>query len=972
MMYDDLLYDTELNCLNIINIQNFTLSTYRKILKRRFVMFSKHLVAFLLATVLAVSGCSGDSGISPRTLYKAENVAFARENVKRYPWAQDIVGGWEKSVEYAMQQDKAFFEEMISQMNMWPHYGQNCPHCVGRLSSMGETGIYEWDIKNPDILKCKHCDTVYPNADYPETGSMTAPKMGQTFHFYLTEEERAHPEDKTGKYSLRWASWPVHTSFSGLIRSHKARWCIYKILPLAKLYAVTGEVKYAERAALIMDIMAKRYPNWMFYSYNGTYADCPPAEAAVSMGDFPSGGRFPVDTIINAFEGLHTRGDYAVLNNGFWGAGRFGCSGGDAGIILQVTVAYDLIRNALLPDGKPVLTPEMDEHIVNDLIIAGCDDMENWDAINNKCGPGRALSGAVGILFKRPDSVSRALEGFEALMDHSFHTDGFCRETPSYSAMHLNLMRNIPEILMGYSDPSGYLPSERPPLKNFDPFRSIDRYRLAQESMVRMLDPVNRYPVIGDTHFGGGLNPMYAELLTDRYSSAYAGLLEQAQGAPLSEKGSEYALWHRDPELKVTGGSELPYCTEWFPGWHVGVMRGGKASKHTALYFNGNGHGVHRHYDTLGIIYIAHNREAATDRGYIWDDPRNAWTKSTLSHNIVTVDGINQNVKKCRSNLELFGASPSVEIVQASANAYSQCSRYQRTTALVQIPGERTYAVDFFRVIGGTQHQYCFNSNGRLITVTGGEQKPVSDTIKWLDNLRASKPKPPFTVTWEQEGIRTGITMLNEVDRLITADAPGWRSDRGDELDAPPIQQILAEKTDKKSAQSQYAVVITPYLVSEESPVKSARLVANDFKTGTIAVAVELEGRTDYIISSLDDISRSYGPVIMSGRFGFASLDSDGEMKQGYLLNGSELRCGDKVIECEKFRIPLKIESVKGRSFICAEPVPEGLDFTGSYILAGDTGYEIESVSGNTITVRDYPVSECTEVTILNSVWYGD
>ena len=32
----------------------------------------------------------------------------------------------------------------------------------------------------------------------------------------------------------------------------------------------------------------------------------------------------------------------------------------------------------------------------------------------------------------------------------------------------------------------------------------------------------------------------------------------------------------------------------------------------------------------------------AADRGYIWDDPRNAWTRSTLSHNIVTVDAASQ------------------------------------------------------------------------------------------------------------------------------------------------------------------------------------------------------------------------------------------------------------------------------------------------------------------------------------------
>ncbi|MCE5249354.1 heparinase II/III-family protein [bacterium] len=924
---------------------------------------------FMLLMVALCPGCSKKTGTGPFTLYKEQDVARARENVKRYPWAQEIVEGWKRNVDYAMKQEPEFFEHMISELTMWPTYGQNCPACVGRLSSMGETGLYRWSVEDPDKLTCKYCGTVYPNPEYPETGSMTAPKTGQTFTFFLTDEERAHPGDTSGKYAFRWASWPVHTSFSGVIRYCKASWCIGRVLTLARLYAVTGDVKYAERAALIMDIMARRYPNWLYHSYNGTYADCPPAEAAKSLGEYPRGGRFPIETIITAFPGLHTQGDHAVLNNGFWGAGRFGCSGTDGDFILDMTVAYDLIRNARTADGKPVISVEMKKHIVNDLIIAGCVDSENWDEINNKCGPSRALSAAVGILFNRPESARRALEGLEALMEHSFHFDGFCRESPSYSAMHLGLMRDIPEILAGYSDPSGYVPEKGEPLRDFNPFTSLDRYRLAQESMVRMLDPNRRYPVVGDTHYGEGINPMYAELLADRYDPSYAGLLEEAQGAPLAKKGSEYALWHRDPDLKVTGSGGFPLYTEWFPGWHVAVLRGGSAKKHTALYLNGYEHGGHRHYDTLGLIYIAHGKEVATDRGYIWDDPRNAWTKSTLSHNIVTVDGMSQDGEGCHSVLELFGAAPGVEVVQASANAYKQCDRYRRTTALVQIPGGQTYAVDFFRVRGGTRHQYCFNCNGNLVAVTGGKPQPCRDKIEWLGNLRAMQPKGPFTATWEQDGVRMDMTMLTGVDRLIIADAPGWRSYHGDELNAPPIQQILAERTARKDAESAYAVVLAPY-TGGVSPVRSAHLVAEDPVSGAMAVAVELEGRTDYIISSPDDEQRSYGPVTMAGRFGFVSLDSGGTMMQGYLLDGTGLRCGETAITIPEARTTLRVSAAGGRNFTCADPVSAGNDLKGSYVLAGETGFEIESVAGNTITVRDYPVQACDTVTVLRSRWY--
>ena len=126
--------------------------------------------------------------------------------------------GWKRDVAYALTRDRGFFESLMPELTPWPEYGQNCPACVGRLSTMGECRLYEWEVSAPDRLTCKYCSTSYPNEEFPETGSITAPVMGQTFTYYLTHEERAHPEDRSGKYAFRWSRWPVHTSFSGIIR----------------------------------------------------------------------------------------------------------------------------------------------------------------------------------------------------------------------------------------------------------------------------------------------------------------------------------------------------------------------------------------------------------------------------------------------------------------------------------------------------------------------------------------------------------------------------------------------------------------------------------------------------------------------------------------------------------------------------------------------------------------------------------
>ena len=896
------------------------------------------------------------------------NVDNARENLRHHSWAQAIVEGWKKEVDYLIRQDREFVEAMMPELTPWPEYGQNCPACVDRLSSMGETGIYDWDPTDPDRLVCRYCNTEYPNADYPETGSVTAPRMNQTFTFYLTDAERAHPEDRSGKHAFKWVRTPVHTSWTGVIRAKKSRWCFEKMLPLAKLYALTGDVRYAQWSAWIMDCMARRYPNWLFHSYDGTVADCPPAEAAASMGKYPPAGRFPAETIITAFDGRHRVGDHAVLNNGFWGAGRIGCSGSDGRYILSVTLAYEVVGSARHADGSPVVTPEMDRRIVDDLILAGCADTENWNDINNKCGPGRALSAAVGILFGKPESVRRAIEGFEALMEDAFHFDGFCTESPSYSSMHLNQLQDIPELLNGYSDPDGYDPKTGAAIRSLDPFQHFDRYRLALESMVRMLDPNLEEPVIGDSREGRSIEPIYAEILAAHYGSRYAGLLEKSQGAPLSERGEEYALWHRDPDLRVDDETGLPLHSEWFPGWHVGVLRAGNPAGHTAFYLNGYAYGGHRHRDTLGIIYIAHGREMAADRGYIWDDPRNAWTGSTLAHNIVTVDGRNQAGDNKPAALELFGTGAGVEVVQASAAPYEQCDLYRRTCVLVQVPGDQTYVVDLFRVRGGSLHQYGFHSNGRLTGISGADLKPADESIEWLANVRADRPQGPFRATWEHHDVRVDLTLLNPIHRLLLADAPGWRSDLGEELNAPPVQQIMAERSDDRQLTSQYAAVISPFV--DRSPVQCSRLLVDDPDTGAMAVAVRRQGCTDFIISAPEGGVHHIGPLSVTGRFAFASVDNVGRVLRAYLLRGTEIRCNGHALTVDRAEVSLEVDRVCDRTYHLRSAVPDPDTLPGTYLLGGDTGYEIEDATGASITVRDYPATECDTVTLLKSAEY--
>jgi hypothetical protein len=136
-------------------------------------------------------------------------------------------------------------------------------------------------------------------------------------------------------------------------------------------------------------------------------------------------------------------------------------------------------------------------------------------------------------------------------------------------------------------------------------------------------------------------------------------------------------------------------------------------------------------------------------------------------------------------------------------------------------------------------------------------------------------------------------------------------------------------------------------------------------------MVVEMADRTDWVISALDDEARSYGPVTMTGRFGFVSLRDDGSVRAMYLHEGTSLSVGEEALELAEARITRAVASVDGRTLTLAEPLPEGLMLEGAYIRGAGTGWEVESAEGDTITVRDYPLTALDEVTVAMSAWRG-
>jgi hypothetical protein len=210
------------------------------------------------------------------------------------------------------------------------------------------------------------------------------------------------------------------------------------------------------------------------------------------------------------------------------------------------------------------------------------------------------------------------------------------------------------------------------------------------------------------------------------------------------------------------------------------------------------------------------------------------------------------------------------------------------------------------------------------------------------------------------------LRLLNPIDRLIVADAPGWRSDRGSELDAPPIQQLFAERTGADAATtSQYVATIVPY-AGDKSPVESARLLAHEPDVGLVAVEVQLAERIDIIVSSQDTETRQIGSLSVAGRFAFVSCDLNGKVEKAYLLGGTALQVGDACLAQHAAMSHLEVASTANCTYNLRHDLPTELVRPGQYLLAAGTGYEIESTGPRSITVRDYPVTMCDAIQVLH------
>jgi len=648
-----------------------------------------------------------------------EDVARARERVATEKWARDWFSAVQKQADEWEARPDEWYKEVVPGKGACFAYGfTGCPIC---RASWGTWGSARCSFDNPGHVTCAN-GHVLPDAEHPDDGTGYKGPDGRIHYF-------------VGSYN----AWVTETlQFKALAN-------------LVLAYTITGEGKYAEKAAFILDLLADIYPSCDAGSWD--YPSDPPsgrfarpwyqvARVLVHFVDWydqcfhsPAMDRPSVREGLSRRQNIETNllqngGTYCYeeslkgrLHNGeadyVRGALAVGCC---LGIPWYIDWAYDgpygilsFVRNNVDRDGKYFETSTGYSDHTNSLYLTFAEPLLNW----------RSEKYPQGInLHDDPQ-----FQSFYVLPQLSFNCAG---KEPRFGD-------SSPDQSRSFMPPTLY--------SDFD-------NRMAQRLYSRCSDPAARARFASLLWYLNG--PEAPQVLTSRLELPWAVF----HGEMLGEE--PVAL---DPILE----RKIRRC-DFFGQKGFTMLRSGEGPQAQAALVRFGPTLNHGHLDDLNLNYTALGYEVTYDIGYSLGSTHTqvGWAKQTASHNLVMVDEMPQGQKGSGTGGSMYALAdlPGLKLTDVAAEAcYAQqgVSTYRRLLALVG-EGPEQYLVDIFRVAGGGQHDYLLHALSDDAQFAGVELGQAEE---------GSLAGPE---------VRWGALQLNDGDMEGHPNAPYWNPPPGNGL----------------------------------------------------------------------------------------------------------------------------------------------------------------------------------------------
>ncbi|MHC4672362.1 MAG: heparinase II/III domain-containing protein [Planctomycetota bacterium] len=918
-------------------------------------------------------------------LLTREDIERAQKNMQSSDWAQRWFKSRKNFSDYMVRKSEDYIKDMIPELSPTNPYGFTCPNCVGRKSQEAAgTFLIVWNHKNPDVCSCRLCGQVYPSEKYPETAKLVCPRSGQVFTYYINEQERAHPEDRSGKYAYHWVGYPVHVSFTGVIRGEKILFMITAAKRLAYAYQFTHDDRYARQAIRILVRLADCYRNWLYHDYWDTIADCDPLYAAFHYHELAlewkrhlCGDAYKKDTP-----------DRAAMLQSYWGAGRLHPSCDIITYLGTIAQAYDLVYDARDDKGRSLWKPADRSKVERDLILEYALGAEPFVGgpnkatnVSNKAPRVYRPQAIVAKCLGLTNLADTALRGYEAVRDRAFCYDGFSHESPLYNNAFLSEIVRVPEQLHGFRWPTDFEPRQGV----VDYYKTDNMLRLMLRAMIDQLRPDGRYPPLADTSIDYAPQTHLIELGCKRYPEYFDGTLPALYR---DRKPGEYALFHLDAD-QITRDKGLNLPEICLPVFRTAIMRHGRGPESAMLTLTFSPAGGHRHNDNLSVFYTDGGHTMLGDQGYVCDMPNNTWIRSTLSHNLVIVDNAEQLHGGRQPQLRRFVTSDKVSVSEASSKVYDQCSDYRRLVVLIKGPGGQTFAVDIFRVRGGKRHDYRLFSELASSDAQDGklefagfdmpEEKPLpqvggslaGEDIFGLRDIRGvDRPPAGWQAVWKQSDRQFRVWMLCQAHGVEASNGPGQeiREQMGRRV------RYLNVVRQGQDLASTFVCIHEPSGPSGKMPIHRVERLPVPESAGADAVALRIESDWGaYLVLSEFSKPTEVAGVRFAGELGIINQAPDGRCWM--LTSGvSTLLMDDFGFEGASPAWTGKITSHTDRKLIADsarpaewQPGPGNVEFT-SYVLVRAhqswTGFPVHKVNENSIEIGRFPLPPSSEFTL--------
>jgi hypothetical protein len=629
----------------------------------------------------------------PSLTVKPTDIARAKENIRRYPWAKKFSDeSITRANTYVERFTPSYIERMIEPTTPLSTIFTPCPACRDQGKVFHPQGQWVWDEKHPDRIECGVCHTLFPCEKYPESvvvhSSWGTPQTfsfvgGETFELFGWKDRRP--------------------SLSGCIRANKVQFMYRAAHELAEAYWLSGDIRYAQTVRLILLRLAEVYPHWLVHSGYGEIADMDPHIAAAQINGLPREELiYPPNRTMYS---LHT---------GYWSAGRATGHGQESAFVHAVVEAYDATCETKDESGSAgAIYSDSERRTIEEKLLLESTILLTADhAINNKSVGNRSAAAMVGIALGEPTLVRFGLDGFKKTVDDWFLPDGGTPESFSYALMVFGNTLALPLATRSYSDPPGYHDDAGKRIDQLDLFHS-PAYSRAWSAMIDSLQGDCTFVPAADTYGGRKIDSQWADLLVmnerEGARPQYLALLKALCGDDLHEAHANFAIYYREPGLETRAVPPLSFPDVCLPDLRLGAMRTGADGRDSLLALSASHWGGHHHSDSLNLFYWKNGQELLSDLGYLWDNPLKKMTARTLAHNTVLIDEGEQQTKERSGEVKFFRVSPHVKAMRADSRAYPTASRYERTSAIIDHGNGHDYVVDFFMVDGGRRQDFVFH-----------------------------------------------------------------------------------------------------------------------------------------------------------------------------------------------------------------------------------------------------------------------